>query len=190
MRRATKSITSFVVIVKFQFTPVVRRATDDRNYARKETLFQFTPVVRRATSPFVFFAQSVMFQFTPVVRRATALRARYVGARQVSIHARRATGDLAGVRAVMTDKSFNSRPSCDGRPVLRTCSQSGKGFNSRPSCDGRHYTKQNRPPNKFQFTPVVRRATSPFVFFAQSVMFQFTPVVRRATLYQAKQTTK
>ena len=58
---------------------------------------------------------------------------------RVSIHARLATGDLA----VQYDQT-----------------NWNEGFNSRPSCDGRlaEAVKRHRE-RKFQFTPVLRRAT-------------------------------
>ena len=80
-----------------------------------------------------------IFQFTPVLRRATC------GATVLS----------------RTQSGFNSRPSCDGRRIVRgsrdlrelvsiharlatgddtdiTATKNPKSFNSRPSCDGRH----------------------------------------------------
>ena len=77
----------------FQFTPVLRRATDFRQrlfvpayvsiHARLATgdaqrdavtrryWFQFTPVLRRATSITISCNGVRLFQFTPVLRRAT-----------------------------------------------------------------------------------------------------------------------
>ena len=106
-------------------------------------------------------ASTAAFQFTPVVRRATAGR-----------QARRPRS-----------RCFNSRPSCDGRRQGAECAFASQAvsiharratgdknlasahdrktsFNSRPSCDGRH-TKpcRRRWRTRFQFTPVVRRAT-------------------------------
>ena len=40
--------------------------------------------------------------------------------------------------------SFNSRPSCDGRPPSPAARHPAFGFNSRPSCDGRHVNQENK----------------------------------------------
>ena len=166
--------------------------------------FQFTPVLRRATfMPCAPFSAS-KFQFTPVLRRATVQNAKRRPTKKVSIHARLATGDtipsstspspsfnsrpscdgrLPFVLWFKPLSCFNSRPSCDGRPLERghardepvvsiharlatgdACRQTAVvrvgGFNSRPSCDGRLgglvYGHRHR---RFQFTPVLRRAT-------------------------------
>ena len=101
----------------------------------------------------------------------------------VSIHARLATGDTphrrrhrprrrfnsrpscdgrrSGVRSTFTpNERFKSRPSCDGRPNSPARNTPRSGFNSRPSCDGRPALPRSLTnPLKFQFTPVLRRAT-------------------------------
>ena len=104
----------------------------------------------------------------------------------VSIHARHATGDIYYEKCRRRDDSFNSRPSCDGRLwVIDTMSPPELSFNSRPSCDGRHRAvnavdvawavsiharhatgdagtgRGQDGKRTFQFTPVMRRATSP-----------------------------
>ena len=77
------------------------------------------------------------FQFTPVLRRATR-----------------------PLRHVRPTRCFNSRPSCDGRPAVPFPRRQNARFNSRPSCDGRPYQRTTTTVNvKFQFTPVLRRAT-------------------------------
>ena len=101
-----------------------------------------------------------MFQFTPVLRRATRRRSPLCRQGFVSIHARLATGDTSRSISAPRPTRFNSRPSCDGRPValdvvvdallvsiharLATGDSSAQSsasarscFNSRPSCDGR-----------------------------------------------------
>ena len=123
-----------------------------------------------------------MFQFTPVVRRATSI------SRSLTPFQR----------------SFNSRPSCDGRLEILVHETLAAGFNSRPSCDGRHrqgFLSRTKvevsiharratgdqagvfftPLTWFQFTPVVRRATPRPPYTQTESGFQFTPVVRRAT---------
>ncbi len=56
-----------------------------------------------------------LFQFTPVLRRATRGRRDQDEVVRVSIHAHLATGDQANLE-IGYAPSFNSRPSCDGRP--------------------------------------------------------------------------
>ena len=124
-----------------------------------------------------------MFQFTPVLRRATRI------CKSIFAHG----------------GSFNSRPSCDGRPRLGVRFALHDSFNSRPSCDGRPFRRVRVKVDIivsiharlatgdlafpflfavfvwFQFTPVLRRATNSFRFSFQPIVFQFTPVLRRAT---------
>ena len=101
---------------KFQFTPVMRRATVSTGSVVPSWLFQFTPVMRRATGVAQQLAlrrgrfnsrpscdgrqvvgrvgpAPLRFQFTPVMRRATKPAARLHPRARVSIHARHATGD-------------------------------------------------------------------------------------------------
>ena len=125
----------------FQFTPVVRRATLD-----KIELIMAAEVsihARRATGDTMARPQKTLpprFQFTPVVRRATWYILTNTELDRVSIHARRATGDSRLQRRPDRGRSFNSRPSCDGRLLM-------------VSLETYFFT--------FQFTPVVRRATAP-----------------------------
>ena len=78
----------------FQFTPVVRRATE--GVLDKDGNVTVSIHARRATGDPDLEAHRVTsfkFQFTPVVRRATKCRDTYQRDVNVSIHARRATGD-------------------------------------------------------------------------------------------------
>ena len=79
--------------------------------------------------------------------------------RLVSIHARHATGDSGGI-CLIGCRCFNSRPSCDGRHERSECMS-----NQPVSIHARHATgdvdEAYKPGGKtFQFTPVMRRATS------------------------------
>ena len=162
-----------------------RRATGDLTTFTSQPgpfVFQFTPVVRRATDLASRASGEKKFQFTPVVRRATDVRADGAEGAGVSIHARRATGDSAQGESSSGLRRFNSRPSCDGRPRSVMLKSSRSSFNSRPSCDGRHVADAlSNYRSQFQFTPVVRRATKVLKNTLIASMFQFTPVVRRAT---------
>ena len=166
----------------FQFTPVVRRATPSLRRREGVGGFNSRPSCdgrhsdtlpnaldnRFNSRPSCDGRQScayvaryvIKFQFTPVVRRATSPVFHACGAIYVSIHARRATGDLHPRHRPPIRAGFNSRPSCDGRPSLQF---SGSA------------------PPSFQFTPVVRRATKNRPNSVKFRLFQFTPVVRRAT---------
>ena len=140
MRRATVLLILRVDIVKFQFTPVVRRATDGFSLALASLMFQFTPVVRRATG---------------VARAVEALA-------EVSIHARRATGDPMHNSKKSLHFSFNSRPSCDGRLVhgLRTSIAVAVSIHARRATGDDTAQHWRIHHHVFQFTPVVRRATA------------------------------
>ena len=145
----------------FQFTPVLRRATCVRP-CRAATASCFNSRPSCDGRPQIVWLPwpSVWFQFTPVLRRATVRDDRADGDADVSIHARLATGDQTRKRRRRPGTCFNSRPSCDGRPlcaafssadipfqftpVLRratparpTAPALSRCFNSRPSCDGR-----------------------------------------------------
>ena len=77
--------------------------------------FQFTPVMRRATkqSFATIFASS--FNSRPSCDGRPDVPGVPGGRRRVSIHARRATGDSLRAMASTASRCFNSRPSCDGR---------------------------------------------------------------------------
>ena len=149
---------------------------------RMESTFQFTPVVRRATSKTKVFSWWSMFQFTPVVRRATHFHSPAHVPKTVSIHARRATGDLKS-RLIAVEGRFQFTPVVRRATVrCRRTALVVARFNSRPSCDGRLRPIFRRMrPVLFQFTPVVRRATDLTGGIIYNGVFQFTPVVRRAT---------
>ena len=99
------------------------------------------------------------FQFTPVVRRATR-----------------------GLRACRTFRSFNSRPSCDGRRCPPCCRFVCRRFNSRPSCDGRPPIPPPRcQDRRFNSRPSCDGRLANIAITLTGVVFQFTPVVRRAT---------
>ena len=118
--------------------------------------------------------------------------------RSVSIHARHATGDRWSRSVRTPSASFNSRPSCDGRQVRSRGLRRGGRFNSRPSCDGRQTGSRpcrrqasfNSRPScdgrpkiklepgwdyKFQFTPVMRRATRKIYFLYKFACFNSRP---------------
>ena len=172
--------------------------------------FQFTPVVRRATYEVLTDGADTPFQFTPVVRRATRKRPRRAaGTRRfnsrpscdgrqrrresdgltqdVSIHARRATGDLSACGARLDPLRFNSRPSCDGRH-RRSHLQSRRqvSIHARRATGDRIDTVFS---DNEKVSIHARRATGDTPGGgARGHMrkFQFTPVVRRATLYEAR----
>ena len=145
---------------RFQFTPVLRRATAGYKYrfgwhgfnsrpscdgrlepARLNIPLAVSIHARLATGDVSasFPRGGVPFQFTPVLRRATPAFVHLPYHVRVSIHARLATGDHSPAFHCGLVDSFNSRPSCDGRHVERRVRVDCHCFNSRPSCDGRRY---------------------------------------------------
>ena len=79
----------------FQFTPVVRRATLHRLHRlRPARGFNSRPSCDGRPICGEDGARAPEFQFTPVVRRATRGTRMEAPGRHVSIHARRATGDI------------------------------------------------------------------------------------------------
>ena len=127
----------------------------------------------------------------------------------VSIHARLATGDCTPRRPKSSVRSFNSRPSCDGRQAAHRADarDAEVSIHARLTTGDMRRLPQRRSAT-FQFTPVLRRATTrattaqPTTSFNSRPscdgrqlrknrrsfhQFQFTPVLRRATLGGALQ---
>ena len=137
---------------------------------------------RRATGDLLRYKvdDADWFQFTPVVRRATGVKDNIARARgfnsRPSCDGRRISRSLTPFQ-----RSFNSRPSCDGRLVSTLNDGDAKCFNSRPSCDGRPGKPARANHEKVSIH--ARRATgdSKSASSPSSHKFQFTPVVRRAT---------
>ena len=137
MRRATFVDRTHSAELTFQFTPVMRRATDRCGACRPRKQVSIHARHARATGSWRRSGAAGAFQFTPVMRRATWPTRSWHGA-----------------------LSFNSRPSCDGRPNASDGGHGLKRFNSRPSCDGRRRGSRFAwVDTAFQFTPVMRRAT-------------------------------
>ena len=183
-----------------------RLATGDVTVPRRYIVgkFQFTPVLRRATTANRKGFTPWQFQFTPVLRRATEKANQDLARQRVSIHARLATGDtIDGVSLVKARVSIHarlatgdikiigSRSSIIGfqfTPVLRRATQNIghdahiSGFNSRPSCDGRLHARKTG--DKSPLVSIhARLATGDAAAKAPAhkARFQFTPVLRRAT---------
>ena len=113
--------------------------------AAEYRLFQFTPVLRRATDETEL--NDLLWFVSIHARLATGDARPTVLARcmKVSIHARLATGDARRTcRGCSCSSSFNSRPSCDGRPPTGQTNATPACFNSRPSCDGRRAAGRRR----------------------------------------------
>ena len=79
----------------------------------------------------------------------------------VSIHARLATGDSSAIGLLSNIQGFQFTPALRRATWGRSCGQSQcPGFNSRPPCDGRPVVAgQKERVLVFQFTPALRRAT-------------------------------
>ncbi len=73
-------------------------------------MFQFTPVMRRATATSALLDAAQLFQFTPVMRRATQRGAERVPPAVVSIHARHATGDTPPIERSKARRRFQFTP--------------------------------------------------------------------------------
>ena len=78
-------------------------------------LFQSTPSVGRATIIDSFFICLKIFQSTPSVGRATRYRKIIKAHISISIHALRGEGDLFGDSVIFADPNFNPRPPWGGR---------------------------------------------------------------------------
>ena len=79
------------------------------------TGFQFTPVMRRATDRGGIASRLASFNSRPSCDGRRLADRRYCR-NPVSIHARHATGDSTPCPSHRPGNGFNSRPSCDGRP--------------------------------------------------------------------------
>ncbi len=125
------------------------------------TRFQFTPVLRRATSRAATALANQPFQFTPVLRRATGVGRLCNLAAIVSIHARLATGDTRPRKRRRGTSRFNSRPSCDGRPLhVPFHARLGVSIHARLATGDPAEWFNDVARFMFQFTPVLRRATA------------------------------
>ena len=141
----------------FQFTPLVRGATMAMRAWMSRRAFQFTPLVRGATRSVSTSGSRCSFNSRPSCEGRPVLVVS-VGFDDVSIHAPRARGDRRMAKSTtgsqfqftplvrgatprstspLRSARFNSRPSCEGRPVTRCVRPLSRGFNSRPSCEGR-----------------------------------------------------
>ena len=114
-------------------------------------------------------AAGQLFQFTPVLRRATKVEVREES-RIVSIHARLATGDTTRI-CTSIPRRFNSRPSCDGRLGV----EKDDIVEAQVSIHARLATGDLRAEAfgfspVFQFTPVLRRATSTSALLRRQVV--------------------
>ena len=98
----------------------------------------------------------------------------------VSIHAPRARGDMVD-EDDQARRGFNSRPSCEGRHIksrhLSTLVVSIHAPRARGDCPLLYFLFHLA----FQFTPLVRGATTPDCVRRRKQPFQFTPLVRGAT---------
>ena len=141
-----------------------------------------------------------MFQFTPLMRGATRLYDHY-GSNGVSIHAPHARGDILDSGSTRR-WSFNSRPSCEGRPtiadslsllafqftpLMRGATKSRKvrcrdrSFNSRPSCEGRLDTRSWKARHDVSIHAPHARGDRAGTKNHCVSRFQFTPLMRGAT---------
>ena len=89
----------------------------------RDLLFQLTHLLRGATSACHMCYDSTRFQLTHLLRGAT--------------HACVGAGTASG--------HFNSRTSCEVRPIRARARNSGINFNSRTSCEVRHGWQYDHP---------------------------------------------
>ena len=163
---------------QFQFTPLVRGATDVVILDEPPSVSIHAPRAR-GDSQCTKTSGKSKFQFTPLVRGATPLEEQELQKRSfnsrpscegrrcsnlvapaacVSIHAPRARGDFSASRR-RTNRRFNSRPSCEGR--LSGANQPGAMRVSihAPRARGDQTNRVDEAEITFQFTPLVRGAT-------------------------------
>ena len=168
----------------FQFTPVLRRATPV--CGAPATMLRVSIHARLATGD-KLVPKNFRPSFVSIhARLATGDGPDRADARhaQVSIHARLATGDADGSRERFLE-AFQFTPVLRRATPRRRRCPTPRSFNSRPSCDGRHTAElAQQCPGKFQFTPVLRRATTRVASSPGIMAFQFTPVLRRATAHR------
>ena len=111
-----------------------RQAVSAAAFKRME--FQSTPLLRGATQGSGGMGGPNMFQSTPLLRGATMVAPRHLSGRRVSIHAPLARGDFVTIPSGMSAKSFNPRPSCEGRQRLLRRSPANAWFQSTPLLRG------------------------------------------------------
>ena len=182
-RLATGDILHYATLdnERFQFTPVLRRATARGNRHRYLCGFNSRPSCDGRQKRLSVDVRVFVFQFTPVLRRATAAESTQTTPPEVSIHARLATGDDIVVKVGDGDDvSIHARLATgDGLAVERAVRRLVSIHARLATGDIAFHVAAGS--SKFQFTPVLRRATRDRHLPDRVILFQFTPVLRRAT---------
>ena len=125
----------FLRYALFQFTPLVRGATLPFSSTSWSRLFQFTPLVRGATRPRTPSRRVRGFNSRPSCEgRHNQLD--FPMEYTVSIHAPRARGDCTIGFSTIT-ATFQFTPLVRGATLVRRADLQRRSFNSRPSCEGR-----------------------------------------------------
>ena len=145
--------------------------------------FQPTPLMRGATGGLRASAFTALFQPTPLMRGATAALRDRLKVLLVSTHAPHARGDAAARLLCRGLRSFNPRPSCEGRPIWPTTLPISEVFQPTPLMRGAtlHPSKKSNEQIAFQPTPLMRGATPVLPKPSLPRSFQPTPLMRGAT---------
>ena len=151
------------------------RARGDRPRPGRRDMrkFQFTPLVRGATHPASDTGSSSRFNSRPSCEgRHKHLEPH--SRRYVSIHAPRARGDWPYFLHIDA-KCFNSRPSCEGRQSKSRVDALFRVSIHAPHARGDLMLTCRCVRARFQFTPLMRGATTPGVYKDPSGSFNSRP---------------
>ena len=127
------SLVSVVLLLIFQSTPSVGRATIAGTKALTEFIFQSTPSMGRATAQNRIAERLKQFQSTPSVGRATTNGRSADDERFISIHALRGEGDPHTPPLGEPSLLFQSTPSVGRATRTRSRSRNNRRFQSTPS---------------------------------------------------------
>ncbi len=118
MRGATTYDRAVLFWSVFQSTPLMRGATKREWIDGADEKFQSTPLMRGATRMVYFKAQPLQFQSTPLMRGATSpINVGYLARLFQSTPLMRGATSSSAARSTRC-RSFNPRPSCEGRHVV------------------------------------------------------------------------
>ncbi len=130
---------------RFQSTPLMRGATEAvlAVAAPDEHVSIHAPHARGDNLLGCASAIAYMFQSTPLMRGATRCRVALRRLRRSFNPRPSCEGRPSGAPSRIRSTRFNPRPSCEGRPATRIYRPPSGSFNPRPSCEGRQSGEPN-----------------------------------------------
>ena len=117
--------------------PLARGDYKRRTVGGGDEKFQSAPLLRGATGLRCLDLLCVFVSIRAPLARGDGFPSLVAPPAGVSIRAPLARGDAGRPMPTRRSRSFNPRPSCEGRQYLKPLPLPMRGFNPRPSCEGR-----------------------------------------------------